>query len=351
MADSNGDSTLIKVAVFGLTMSIVCTLMISLMFVESGDYSYDDISAYRNELISFSGESMLNESPWVLVSVYEPWNNTLDAATHTDGDGWLHGESIDDYEYLNKSAGIKLDPDQKSNVPLSYSKESASYVTQSKKWWADVPVIGWVGKNIGFDQYEYTTHTSDNWNYTGYRYVFDPTLPFRSTETKSSVDGSLSLIWYTYNGQEGLSGGLDIYNGSVKLASYSATDIINDYNVTSGYATVYVFDFGGVTLNLSIKFDQNVIENGTSLMQAWSNGDWAMAISSVSAGNFLDIENSTSYSTSIGSMIKTFSQIYTFDTPSVDNPWMDMILWLLVGLPMTVALLIVVIRVVSAVTP
>ena len=358
MASYGDDATLMKIAVFGLAMSIICTMGIQIMFVETGDYSYDDIQAYKNELISFSGESMVNNNPWVLTHVYTPWNASYPASNYSDG--WLYGTDVQDYPGKGNAANLKMDPEQKSSVPITFTREAASFEQQSgSQWWANIPIIGWLGTTLGFDPYTYSTVVANNWNYTGYRYVLDPTLPFaENPDTPSAKDGSLSLVWYTYNGQEGLSGGLDIYGGrsgassdTIKLASYSATDIIADYNTSSAYATVYDFDFEGTHLNLSIRFDPEVIDNGIPLMQAWTEGSWSFAISSISAGNFLDIDNSTSYATTMGSMLDTFIKIYTFNLPNFNNQWASMILWLMVGLPMTIALLCVTMRVISAVKP
>lgn len=350
MASYGDDATLMKIAVFGLAMSIICTMGIQIMFVETGDYDYDDIQAYKNELISFSGDTMVNNSPWVLQHVYTPWNPSLPADSEHYDDGWLYGESIE-YDDIGKAADIRMDPQQKSSVPLSYTSERASFQQQSgTEWWANIPIIGWIGTSLGFDPYTYKTIVANNWNYTGYRYVLDPTLPFAETpNTPSARDGSLSLVWYTYGGQEGLSGGLDIYGGEIKLASYSATDIVADYNEGSSYATVYDFDFTGTHLNLSIRFDPTVIENGVPLMQAWTEGSWSFAVSSISAGNFLDIDNSTSYADTMGSMLDTFIKIYTFNLPNFNNEWASMILWLMVGLPMTIALLCVTMRLMNAI--
>jgi hypothetical protein len=351
MASYGDDATLMKVAVFGITVSIMCTLGISLLLVENGDYDYEDIQAYRNDLISFSGEGMVNNSPWVLTHVYTPWNTSLNPRDHYD-DGWLYGEDlIESYPDKYKSADIHMNPQQKSSVPISFTREVASYQQQDgTKWWANIPVINYIGEGLGFDPYTYKTVVANNWNFTGYRYVMDPTLPFAENQT-STRDGSLSLVWYSYGGQEGLSGGLDIYGGEIKLASYSATDIIADYNESSSYATVYDFDFTGTHLNLSIRFDPNAIENGTPLMEAWSNGQWSFAVSSISAGNYLDIENSATFANSVGSTVDTFIKIFTFSVPDLGNSWAGMILWLMCGLPMTIAMLCVSLRLISAAKP
>lgn len=348
MAGSD-DATLTKIAIFGITISLFCTLGVSVMLVQTGDYDYDDIQAYKNDLISFSGESMINDNPWIMTHVYTPWISG--DPVQVDDDGWLYGQEITNYTYLNQSAHIKLDVGHKSSTPLTYSTEVAPYTEQTgDQWWANIPVIGQLGKWIGFDPYTYETKQADSWNFTGYRYVFDATLPFAVNDnTPSTADGSLSLVWYNYNGTEGLSGGLDIYGGDVLIAHYTASDIVADYNTESGYATVYDFDFNGAHLNLSILFDQNVIDGGTPLMQAWSQGDWEMAISSKSVGNFLDLEDSVAYDTSVAGMLDTFVKIFTFNVPDLDNEWAAMILWLLCGLPMTIALLCVTMRVISAI--
>lgn len=70
----NGDDQLlVKLAIFGVTMSVVSTLFIGLILTDDGDYSYDQISGYRQDLIGFSGESMLSNTPWVLTDVMTPW--------------------------------------------------------------------------------------------------------------------------------------------------------------------------------------------------------------------------------------------------------------------------------------
>ena len=323
--------------------------MIGLLLTDqNSDYDYDTITAYRNDLISFSGESMINENPWILTAVYTPYTSGT-ITQHIDDDGFLYGSSIS-YSYIGQSANIALDTSQKSNQPLNYDATATTPYTYASgvTWWSQIPIISNIGSALGFDSSTYSTGSASTWQYSGYRYVFDPTLPFSSSEA-STVDGSLSLVWYDWNNTEGLSGGLVIYGGNVQLANYSATDIIADYNTASGYATTYDFDFSGTHLTLSVLFDKSVIDAGTSLMEAFTNGNWTMAISSKSAGNFLDVDSSNSYTVTAGSMIDTFIQIFTFSLPSIDNEWMDLVLWLIVGLPMTIAMLCITLRVMDAV--
>lgn len=358
MAEDSSDSTLIKIAIFGIVVSILCTAFISVLFVDNGDYDYEDIELSRAELINFSGETMLNQTPWRLTHVYTPWTPEM-PTSQVDADGWLYGREVTDYPDLGHSASIKLDPNQKSSRELGFREDAYQYTQQDGyKWWAStfydshqLHPLGQFAQWLGLDVNNTVTAGANEWNFTGYRYVFDPMLPFSAVDPDSGdtsvADGSLNIVWYNFNGTEGLSGGLEVYGGTVRLASYTASDIIADYNSVSNYASTYEFNFQGTPLVLSIRFDPAAIESGTALMQAWTQGDWTMAISSPSAGNFFDIDGSTSFTATAGSMIQTFIQIYTFNVPSIDNPWMDFVLWALVGLPMTLAMALLALRLIN----
>lgn len=350
------DGLLVKIAIFGFAMSLICTAGFAILLQPSSDYSYDEIQEGKNQLISFSGQSMINQTPWKLTHVYTPWHEGLEEKVDTDG--WLYGDELE-WRSVGQYADIRLNTEWKSSTMLTYS--DVTYTGQTGwKWYApgSGTVVGKLltpiysiytalgGKSDPRVYGDINTHT---WNYTGARYVFDPTLPFANEgeEGAQSVDGSLSIVWYDYNNQEGLSGGLVVYGGDILIANYSATDIIADYNTTSGYATVYDFDFGGTVLTLSIRFDQTVIEEGMNLMQAWSLGKWSMAISSPSAGSFFDIDGSSSFTVTAGNMISTFMKIYTLQVPAFENEWANVILWILVGLPMTLAMLCITLKLVN----
>lgn len=373
--DSGDASALTKIAVFCVTFAMISTIMCAIYAAGSSDYDYDVIKYQQSQLYEYTGGTLVNDNPWMLTAVCTPFDPARDGSdmdNHVDPDGWVYGQEITSYPYLNESTRIKLDVNQKSNQKLSYGEYSWSYLTGEETWHE---VGGIITKNlfrVDFDDvlkgmrnlgadvpsgYIYNSGTANNWNYTGYRYVFDPMLPFSTGA--SSKDGSLSIVWYDTGDDTGLSGGLQIYkNGrtsshedKIILAEYSAADIISAYQSSAGHATVYNFDFDGIMLHLSIQFGPTVLTDYASLKAAWDSGNWDMAVSAPSAGNFFDVDNSTAFVDSAGTMLDTFIQIYTFEYPKFqdEGAWANVVLWLLVGLPMTMGMLLVTVRLVGGV--
>lgn len=370
-----GDAAVLtKIAIFCIAMSVLSTCLVTMYVAGSSDYDYDTINAYRSELTTFSGGQLVNDTPWVLNGVYTPFtpgtipDEEIPQHIERDGNrttGWLFGEKITTYPYLGQVADIKLDKNQKSNQLLTVGNPYDYEYRNGRQWWAggnewgvtviDPGIVKFFGGLFGQDtsnvEYTMASGSANNWNYTGYRYTFDPVLPFSSQA--SAKDGRLSLVWYQIPGDTGLSGALEIYadknHEQVKLGSISARDIINTFRSAEGYVQTFDFDFEGTHLNLTIRFDPTVYSSYNTLQAAWDDGAWAMAISSASAGNFFDVENSNAFNVTAGSALDTFVQIYTFDYPHFNNSWVELIMWLLVGLPMTLGMLFITIRLVGGV--
>lgn len=377
MAEGGGERTLIKIAIFCIAMSVMSTCVVTLFMQGSSDYDYDTISAYRSQLAEFSGGQLVNDNPWVLSAVYTPFTpGTIadsDIPNHIENDngqsiGWLFGTNVTTYSYIGEVAGIKLDKNQKSNQlltignPYEYSYRSGlSYWNGGNEWGVTIwnaEWTRWLSEKTGIGDidedygYEVTSGAANNWNYTGYRYVFDPVLPFSSDA--SSKDGRLSVVWYQIPNDTGLSGALEIYAASsnqnqIRLGSISASEIITAFRSSAGYVQVFDFNFEGTHLNLTIQFDPTVYNNYGTLQAAWDDGAWSMAISTASAGNFFDVDNSNAFNVTAGSMLDTFISIYTFDYPHFENTWVEFIMWMLIGLPMSLGLLFITMRLVGGV--
>ena len=378
MADFGGEGTLMKVAIFCIALSVMSTCMFAFYAAGSSDYGYEAIKKYKSDLVEFSGGQLTNDTPWVLSKVYTPFTpGTIPDSQipshieddHGRGPGWLFGEDITTYSYIGEASNIKLDPNQKSNQLLRAGAEIDYQYQNGKEWWAgnnsfgiDLSDIGkslirLFGNTPGEDYgVTYSSGLANNWNYTGFRYVFDPVLPFN--DQASTKDGRLSLVWYQIPNDSGLSGALEVYgvgNGEViRYGTISSADIVTAIQSTAGYVQVFDFNFEGTHLNLTIRFDPTVYSSYGSLQAAWDAGAWSMAISSASAGNFFDVEESNAFNATAGSALDTFIKIFTFSyTTDVGDaetqPWVSFIMWMIVGLPMTMGLLFITIRMVGGV--
>lgn len=347
-----GDGKLMVIAITCTVLSLMITTGVALLLPTTNDYSLDEVQKAREEVASFTGDTMISNTPWQLSGVYTPWILGSDDYNLTE-EGYLYGRAMtqstdptapDYYSEIGKTTSIKLDVNNQSSIPLAYGQTTGEITTMTKKWWASIGPIGWIAEQFGRDDlYNIGTEsrTMSVWNYTGYRYEFDPMLPFKYGEDAeaSAVDGKLSIVWYHNKQADGISGGLVIYGReNVLLAQIEAADIIASYNSMSAYSTRYRFDFMGTDIYLQIRFDPNVVNTSMGLQEAWNNGDWTMAITSPSAGTFLDVKDSTSFTGTLGNIVTTFKEIFTFNLPNIDGYW-NIILWMLVSFPAELAFL------------
>ena len=81
-----------------------------------------------------------------------------------------------------------------------------------------------------------------------------------------------------------------------------------------------------------------ITQGNLSLDEAFNRGYWSLAVTAVSASNLLDLQNSVTLSSSIGNILDTYTQIFTFSMPDVPLLW-SMVLWIICILPLDVAIL------------
>lgn len=358
LSSGGGDDRLqVGVAVFAVIMSLVVTLLIPMVapaYEKDTGYTYADIFAEKAGLEAYTGESMLNMSPWKLTGVYTAWTMG-DDIDHIDPEtGWAFGESIA-YSEIGKTSKIRLDPDHKSDRPLSQQSYQDVPITRTENvWWmygvnGDLNVFGHIADWIGVDTTEQVTSLEDvnSWSFTGYRYEFDPLMKIDYSDPSSSdyskaanTDAKLSVVWYKGTSGQGLSGGLVLYNNTTNgiVANIMMSDILANYNAASNYSTRYSFDFEGVQVYLNLRFDLDVIKGSVDLQQAFDEGRWTMAITAMSMDNYLDLSGSNSLSSSAANLLDTYIKIYTLSFPNIDFVW-SMVLWLLCILPIQLTVL------------
>lgn len=359
------DSIQLKVLITGVVISFVVTAMIPYLAPSYEADDFRDLYNARQEVQTFTGISMVNAAPWVLESIYTPYESgPLDE--HLSPSGWVYGEKItvennpDDSispQYIGQYAAIKLDPGQKSATPLSQGQPVTGQVQDGIKWYYEAgnnpgepnylfQILEWFGADV--ELYNYKELSQPSWVFTGYRYEFAP-LTMISTDgsTVAASDARLSVVWYSEfmdqygDGSEGLSGGLVLMNSTTNaiVAHITIDEIVSAYNVSSQYSTSYRIDFNGVPIDYNIRFDPEALAAGNATLdELFSSGAWSMAVTAVSAGNLIDISNSTSLSTSLGGILDTYLSIFKLDLPNVPVTW-SMVLWVLCILPLEIVIL------------
>lgn len=360
------DGLQVRVAVFSIVISFVITMCVPFLAPDYEATDYQDLYDARQQVQAFTGASMTNKAPWELTGIYTPYESGP-VEDHVTDSGWLYGESITadnnpdnsvSVNGLGQYSGIRLDPNHKSATALGQgesvqSKEIVGIKTYYKANLRDgndtnnlYKFLEWLGADV--DPYIYETVERPTWSYTGYRYEFTPLTKIAVDGTATAgQDARLSVVWYSeyldeYGiGSEGLSGGLVLMNARTNaiVANLTMDEIISDYKLSSMYSTAYRIDFDGTLIDFNIRFDPAQVQAGAyTLDELWTAGYWTMAVTAVSAGNLMDLENSTSLSTSIGSIIDTYSQIFTLDLPNVPTTW-SIVLWVLCILPLEVVML------------
>ena len=382
LSGAGGDDRLqVQLAVFGIVISVMVSALLPILIptANSVGYTLDEIYQERNALELYTGESMISQAPFKLQHVYTPY--TLGDEYHVTEEGWLYGSEllnedqepsyvINGEEQIGKTE-IRLDPNYKSAVPLYDSptryaklvKESAydwlggGFWQRSAEFWT----AGLLSFMTWFWDSDREEHITDviwqdkyvdgyypTWNFSGYRYELDPMLRIQThtesgptADSKAVDDAKLSIVWYDTDGQEGISGGLVLYNSKSNaiLASYTAAEIVASYNSMSQTASKFRLNFDGTLITMWIKFDPDVIINNLDLSWAFSQGKWTVAFSTPSADTYLDLQNSGSFSSSLGSMLETYIGIFTMSLPQLSTEW-NLVLWIVCVMPMGLAVIL-----------
>lgn len=358
LTGGGGDDRLqVGMAVFAVVVSLVVTMMLPIVapaYDSDTGYTYADVYLEKATLEAYTGESMTNMAPWRLTGVYTVWTMGDDINNIDPETGWAYGDSID-YPEIGKTAKIKLDPDEKSDRPLAYSTYKDVPITTTEGYWwmyglnGDLNVIGHIVDWLGYETtYPVTTIQDVNsWQFSGYRYEFDPMLKIDYSDPSSSdyskaaqSDAKLSIVWYKDAIGQGLSGGLILYSNTTNgiVANITMEDILASYNEQSRYSTKYQFDFEGVQVYLNLRFDMDVINGSYDLTTAFDEGRWTIAITALSMDNFMDLNTSNTLSNSVANILDTYIKIYTLSFPNIDFLW-SMILWIICILPIQLTVL------------
>jgi len=122
---------------------------------------------------------------------------------------------------------------------------------------------------------------------------------------------SLSLIWYEYYGNSGISGQLILTGSDSGVAYLTAQQIIYAFNNTTSTAK-FNMTFNNVDMNVYIRINPYYLSQGLSIEECYNRGYWEIMVTSISTD--VDAYNTTEFSFNIYNIFDTLIDLFTFDT-------------------------------------
>lgn len=315
LGGGGGESYIQGAIIFGALTIFLMPLMIGI-FAPTETIAPNELASeeIRDEVLqsylNFTG-SARKEQPWALTGIYTPYTG---GKYNYTPDGWLYGELIPSYtptQYRNdaeRTHTVVKGMDGIQNNPPDcaiYTYRVGSY-NNNNVWVPDNTTKTYDGHHNG-DVYTYVTmdvgqksdiffteqlkRTSGQYfyyEYTGYRYSFQAlqdgyTVSYvdgKSVVTKvSATSSSLSLIWYDFASQSGISGQLIISGSDKGVAQITAEDIIKAFNSATNTAR-FELNFNGVPMAIYIRMDPSMTSQGVSIEECYNKGYWSVMVAS-----------------------------------------------------------------------
>lgn len=315
-----------KWVITSILIIFLMPVMINMLFPPSQEVYFNTYASEEtmNDLSSSyfaftEGQGSTTEMPWTLTGIYTPY--TGGSYNYTQ-DGWLYGGLVTNYSPTQYTISTPTDDfptvTNESRYRVLYQEEKdGSHVyryglTAQQYGGRNLPSLGLPGdvtqdgKTDG-DLYTYVTmdvtqqsnifftsslkQTNNQYffyTYTGYRYAFQPLSDYYirgsdgSPIKTTAVNTSLSLIWYNFVGQSGISGQLVLTGSDSGVDYITASEIVTAFNSVNNTAK-FTMNFNGCDMNVYIRINPYYTSQGWSIEDCYNNGWWSILVSSVTA--------------------------------------------------------------------
>lgn len=323
---------------FGIVVMAVAILFLMPTFIsvfvekDNGDSAPANLDNVLDGYNKFTGTYPTNEEVWALTGIYTPVGvNAQGQPTTSYGytpDHWIYGARVGSYspsQYTGNSdytvaydngfyyySGNTLDGhvsgDLYTSVAMDVNQKSDIFFTPA-------------GKRVSGDNWYY--------EYNGFRYSFQPLSDYLYKNQNGDVmkttasNTSLSLIWYDYYGNSGISGQLVLSGSDSGVAYLTSAEIVSAFNSANNLAK-FRMTFNGNDMNVYIKIKNEYTSAGYSIAECFDYGYWEIMISSISTN--VNTYISTDYSMNVYNIWDTFVDLFTFNMDGYGmSPEMQMV--------------------------
>ena len=280
----------------------------------------------------FTGSYPTNEEVWALTGIYTPVGIDANGAASVNyaytPDHWIYGARKVSYtpsQFTGSSAytvgyddgfyfysGNTLDGhkagDLYTSVAMDVNQKSDIFFTPS-------------GKRVSGENWYY--------EYDGLRYSFQPLSDYMYKDSNGDLkkttasNTSLSLIWYDYYGDSGISGQLVLSGSDSGVAYLTASEIVSAFNSANNMAK-FKMEFNGNEMNVYIKIKNEYTSAGYSVAECFDLGYWEIMVTSISTN--IQTYISTDYSMNIYDIWDTLVDLLTFNMDDYNlSPEMQMV--------------------------
>ena len=293
--------------------------------VSSGESTtYQDLEQqYRD----FTGSNPASENVWCLTGIYssvgaDAYGNPYDGYGYTS-DNWVYGVRIANYnpsQYKDDSARQYSYAASYDGTVYRYNHDETKYNKHSDGDLYGAVVLDKEHKsNIFFSPNNVQElYGGFTYEFSGWRYVWQPLNEYHTIDADGNTinvvpnSTSLSLIWYDFYGNSGLSGNLIIAGDSPGDVAYiTSAQIVSAFNSTNNTSR-FTMTFNGVDLSILIKLDSSMLASGMTIEECYNYGYWSVMVSSMSIDT--DSMISTDYEFNPFKVFQTMIDLLTFHT-------------------------------------
>lgn len=301
-----------KMLTFSLAVMLLLPLFLTVFVPASYTGSADEVLDGYTRMTGQSANTKV--SVWPLTGIYTPFTGqSLDDSGKTltygqTDDGWIYGSRVQIYtpsQYVGTSQQYTVYRDDAGLY--RYYADSADYnadagtghhgreiddsgnVTYAGDLYNAVTFDVLQKSDVFFTEAGRTDYDSGafKYDYTGYRMAFQPI----SNYVAENADGqrvpiiatttSLSLVWYQYASQSGITGQLVLSGSSGGVAYINAAQILAAFNSVT-YTAPFDMVFNGVKMTIYIQMDPIYLSSGWTVQDCYNAGYWSILVTSQS---------------------------------------------------------------------
>lgn len=374
---SEGNSSFAyRMLIFSIVIMVALPMMIT-TFIPSMALDVDE-SDVMDDYYRFTGQDRANkEAVWVLTGIYTPVgtnsNGQPSGSYGVTDDHWAYGSRVTynrPSQYMGTPMDFDVTRDEKTGI-YKYASDSADYSpneTVKDKNGNDVIVNEGTGHKKG-DLYtsvtmdasqkssiffaenmrhgqngEYKEGDAFWYEYTGYRYAFQPL----SSQVMKDADGnvvnipatssSVSIIWYSFYRSDGLASQMTISGNDKGVAYLTSESIIKAFNSVTNVARFsFVFN-GGIEMGIYIQISSYYLSQGFTVEQCYNLGYWSVMVTSKTTDQAA--YNSPDFNLDVWELFDTVVDLMTFDyTDYKMSPMMGSIASLVIIIPLYAGLI------------